>query len=91
MDCSPPGSSVHGILWSGLPFPSSGDLPDQGVKPVSPASPALAGGLYDWATWGPVKNKLSDMLRNGPSSPGDVPCGPLPSPAQMTRVSLLRP
>ena len=25
MDCSPPGSSVHGILqayWSGLPFPS---------------------------------------------------------------------
>ena len=31
------------------------------------------------------------MLRNGPSSPGDVPRGPLPSPAQMTRVSLLRP
>ena len=30
--CSPPGSSVHGILqqeyWSGLPFPSLGDLPD---------------------------------------------------------------
>ena len=32
MDCSPPGSSVHGIFsrqeyWSGLPFPSPGDLP----------------------------------------------------------------
>ena len=30
MDCSPPGSSVHGILqqeyWSGLPYPSPGDL-----------------------------------------------------------------
>ena len=40
-DCSPPGSSVHGILqaryWSGLPFPSPGDLPDPGIKPRSPA------------------------------------------------------
>ena len=36
MDYSPPGSSVHGILrqeyWSGLPFPSSGDPPDPGIK-----------------------------------------------------------
>ena len=23
--------------WSGLPFPSPGDLPDQGIKPGSPA------------------------------------------------------
>ena len=41
MDCSPPGSSVHGIsgqdYWSGLPFPSSGDLPGPGIKPRSPA------------------------------------------------------
>ena len=29
--------------WSGLPFPSSGDLPDPGTKA---ASPALAGGLF---------------------------------------------
>ena len=33
-----PGSSVHGILqarenWSRLPFPSPGDLPDQGTEP----------------------------------------------------------
>ena len=30
--------------WSGLPFPSPGDLPDPGIKPESPAllwSPAL--------------------------------------------------
>ncbi|XP_055286142.1 guanine nucleotide-binding protein subunit alpha-15 isoform X1 [Moschus berezovskii] len=27
--------------WSGLPFPSSGDLPDSGIKPMSLASPAL--------------------------------------------------
>ena len=42
MDCRPPGSSVHGISqarinWSGLPFPSPGDLPNPGIKPVSPA------------------------------------------------------
>ena len=37
-----PGSSVHGIFffrreyWSGLPFPSLGELPDPGIKPWSP-------------------------------------------------------
>ena len=75
LDCSPPGSSIHGIFqarvpkvkvkslsrvrlfatpwtvayqappsrgfsrqeyWSGLPFPSSGDLPDPGIEPRSP-------------------------------------------------------
>ena len=25
--------------WSGLPFPSSGDLPDPGIEPRSPALP----------------------------------------------------
>ena len=44
MDCSLPVSSVHGILqatplhWSGLPFPSPGDLP---VPEIEPGSPAL--------------------------------------------------
>ena len=28
--------------WSGLPFPSSGDLPDPGIKPTSPALQADA-------------------------------------------------
>ena len=45
MDCSPPGSSVQGIFqaryWSGLPFPSSGDRPNPGIKPESTVSPAL--------------------------------------------------
>ena len=40
MDCSPPGSSVHGFsrqeYWSGLPFPSPGDLPKPGIKHNSP-------------------------------------------------------
>ena len=41
MDCSPPGSSVRGILqarileWVAIPSP--GDLPDPGIKSESPA------------------------------------------------------
>ena len=46
-DCSPPGSSVHGILpariLSGLPFPSLEDLPDPGIEP---GSPAWQGGFF---------------------------------------------
>ena len=56
MDCSPPGSSVHGILqarileWVAMSF--SRDLPDPGIKPVSLASPALAGAFFKTsATW----------------------------------------
>ena len=49
IDCSLPGSSVHGIFqarildWVQLPPP--GDLPDPGIEPASPASPPLAGFL----------------------------------------------
>ena len=41
MDCSPPCSSVHGILqqeyWSGLPLSSPRDLPHPGTELTSPA------------------------------------------------------
>ena len=29
--------------WSGLPFPTPGDLPKPGIEPAALASPALAG------------------------------------------------
>ena len=32
--------------WSGLSFPSPGDLPGPGIKPESLASPALAGRFF---------------------------------------------
>ena len=32
-------------FWSGLPFPPPGDLPNPGIEPKSPATPALAGGF----------------------------------------------
>ena len=49
MDCSLPGSSVHGIFqarileWVATSFP--GDLPNPGIEPGSLVSPALAGGF----------------------------------------------
>ena len=50
MDCSPPGSSVHGIfqarILDGLPFPTPGDFPDLGIKPAALASPTLAGRFF---------------------------------------------
>ena len=32
--------------WSKLPFPSPGDLPYPGIKPMSPESPVLAGRFF---------------------------------------------
>ena len=50
MDCSPPGSSVHGItparILEWVAMPSSRDLPHPGVEPASPASSCAAGGFY---------------------------------------------
>ena len=39
--------------WSVEPFPSPGVLPDPGIEPTSPVSPALAGGFFN--TEPPVK------------------------------------
>ena len=50
MDCSPPGSSVHGIFWSALPFPSLGDLCHPGIQPMPLAPSALAGRFFTTAT-----------------------------------------
>ena len=36
--------------WSGLPFPSPGDLPNPEIEPVSLRSPALAGGFFNTST-----------------------------------------
>ena len=47
MDCSPPGSSVHGILQARVlewvPCSPPGDLPNPGIKP---RAPALAGRFF---------------------------------------------
>ena len=59
VDCSPPGSSVHGILqarileWVAMPS-SRGDLPDPGIEPTSPVAPTLQPDfllLSHWGSW----------------------------------------
>ena len=61
MDQSPPGSSVHAILQAKIlewvAMPSSRELPDPGIEPLSPA---LAGGFFTTsATWeAPVMKNL---------------------------------
>ena len=67
MDYSPPGSSVHGILQAKIlelvTCPPPGDLPDSGIKPMSPA---LAGGFFAtsaiWAA-GIGKTKLGYFVK----------------------------
>ena len=69
MDCSPPGSSVHGIsqqeYQSGLPCPPLlEDLPDPGIEPASLKFPAVSGGFFttraSWeALWGHISTQLS--------------------------------
>ena len=71
MEGSLPGSSVHGILQArilelGLPLPSPEDLPNPGIEPSSPVSPALAGQFF--TTGPPGKPKPRLML--GESSGG---------------------
>ena len=45
MDCSHQTPLSMGFFrqeyWNGLPFPLPGDLPSSGIKPISPAFPAL--------------------------------------------------
>ena len=56
VDCSPHAPLSMGSprqeYWSGLPWPSPGDLPNPGIEPVSLVTPALAGRLFTaCATW----------------------------------------
>ena len=69
VDCSSPGSSVHGTFQVKiLRQVAPGDLPNPGIQPVSPVFPALAGGLFTTAP--PGKPKLqSPHLKTNTISP----------------------
>ena len=45
--------------WSGLPLPTPEDIPDPGIKPTSPATPALEGGFF---TTGPPGKSRGHLL-----------------------------
>ena len=55
--------------WSGLPFPSPGDLPDPGMELVSFMSLALAGRFFTISTnWEAQEGeRLNDSMREQPT------------------------
>ena len=75
LDCSPPGSSVSGLLqarmleWVAIPF--SRYLPDPGIKLMSFTSPALAGGFFITSTtWEALPMQTGTLHRDcGPKHP----------------------
>ena len=79
IDCSPPGSSVHGILQArilervtisssrGSSRPE--DLPDPGIKPMSPA---LAGGFFTTEPLGKSTQAFLKFCGLGSVSPAGV-------------------
>ena len=66
--------------WSGLPFPSPGDFSDPGFKPMSPLSPALAGGFFNTAP--PAAAAAAKLLQSCPTlcdpKEGSPPGSPIP-------------
>ena len=51
--------------WSGLPFPSPGDLPNPGIEPRSPA--LQTGALPSEPPWKPPKKSPQELVKNVPS------------------------
>ena len=71
MDCSRQAPLFMGFsrqeYWSGLPFPSAGDLPGPGIKTPSPAS---AGRFFSAAAAKPLQSCLTLCNPIGSSPPG---------------------
>ena len=63
--------------WSGLPFPSPGDLPNPGIEPASPVCPALVGRFFTAAP--------SGKMVKCPAAYWD---GPQPAPRHPSSISL---
>ena len=49
--------------WSGLPFPTSGDLHNPGTEPTSPASPVLAGRFFTISVTWEAKTHLQCTIK----------------------------
>ena len=68
MDYSPPGSLTRGFsrqeYWSGLSFPSPGDLPEPGTEPASLMSPVLDGRFFTTSTTWEALSVSSSVVSN---------------------------
>ena len=65
LDCSPPGSSIHGILQARIlewvACPPLGNLSNLGMEPASLMSPELAGRFFTTSAWS-VLNTITHLL-----------------------------
>ena len=83
--------------WSGLPFPSPGDLPHPGIEPVSPMSQGISGRFFfffffnHWGFPGSSAGKESTCNAGNPSSipgSGRSPGEAMGYPLQYSQASL---
>ena len=51
--------------WSGLPFPSPGDLPNPGIEPISPVASSLQADSLLLEPSGPLQNGYYSLLHGG--------------------------
>ena len=51
--------------WSGLPFPSPGDLPDLGIEPTFPVSAALQVDSLPTEASGKSLHKVGNLYKEG--------------------------
>ena len=77
VDCSLPGSSVHGIFQArilpvGCRFLLQGNLPKPGIKPVSLVSPVLAGRFFITSTIDDLNCGLPVLECASVSAPGQL-------------------
>ena len=64
--------------WNGLPFPPPEDLPDPGMEPTSPASPASAGGFSTTEAPGrPILSQAKKIRQVLACWPSDSVCASL--------------
>ena len=73
--------------WSRLPFPFAETLPDPGINPTSPVSPALVGRFFTKATWEAHGDSVSILFLKERKFGQVSACGILVPPPRMEPVS----
>ena len=63
--------------WSKLPFPPPGDLPNPGIKPASPAAPALVGLFLTSELLGLSIGRFSSVQFNSVAQSRPTLCDPM--------------
>ena len=78
--------------WSGLPYPTPGDLPNPGIEPTSPLSLALAGRFFTTsAVWkAHILCQLSSVVQSCPTLCNPLHCSTPSFPVQHHLRSLLK-